>query len=167
MHTNYSRLGQVLTTVLLLVAAGAAWGQLPPGWTDADLGAPPLAGSSLWSNGTWTISASGADICGNDQLHFAWMPVIGDDVIAAKVTSIQTASGQAGLTFRNDTTTGSLEAAVLATASNGITFQWRSTPGQGCSYQIALGVASINLPVSLQLRRSGISFRAHWRYTYI
>ena len=162
MHTNYSRLGQVLTTVLLLVAAGAAWGQLPPGWTDADLGAPPLAGSSLWSNGTWTISASGADICGNDQLHFAWMPMIGDGVIAAKVTSIQTASGQAGLTFRNDTTTGSLEAAVLATASNGITFQWRSTPGQGCSYQIALGVASINLPVSLQLRRSGISFSAYW-----
>jgi hypothetical protein len=45
------------------------------------------------------------------------MPISDDGVISAKVTNIQTASGQAGIMFRNDTTFGSLEAAVLATAS--------------------------------------------------
>jgi hypothetical protein len=134
----------------------------PPGWTDADLGSPALAGSTLWSNGTWTISASGIDICNYDQLHFAWMPISGDSVISAKVTSIQTASGQAGIMFRNDTTFGSVEAAVLATTNNGITFQWRSTPGTGCSYQIALGVGANAVPVSLRLVRSGNSFSAFW-----
>jgi len=135
---------------------------LPPGWTDADIGSPALAGSTLWSNGTWTISASGTDICSYDQLHFAWMPIMGDGVISAKVTNIQTASGQAGIMFRNDTTTGSLEAAVLATTNNGITFQWRSTPGSGCSYQVLLGVGTIGVPVSLRLVRSGTSFSAFW-----
>ena len=134
----------------------------PPGWTDADIGLPALAGSTLWSNGTWTISASGTDICSYDQLHFAWMPISGDSVISAKVTSIQTAAGQAGIMFRNDTTFGSVEAAVLVTASNGITFQWRSNPGVGCSYQIALGVGTNDVPVSLRLVRSGNSFSAFW-----
>jgi len=133
-----------------------------PGWTDADLGAPALAGSTLWSNGTWTISASGIDICSYDQLHFAWMPIGGDRVISAKVTNIQTASGQAGIMFRNDSTFGSVEAAVLATASNGITFQWRSTAGTACSYQIALSAGTIGVPVSLRLVRSGANFSAYW-----
>jgi hypothetical protein len=83
-------------------------------------------------------------------------------VISAKVTNIQTGSGQAGIMFRNDTTFGSVEAAVLVTASNGITFQWRSATGVGCSYQIALGAGTIGVPVSLRLVRSGANFSAYW-----
>jgi len=135
---------------------------LPPNWVDADVGSPALAGSTLWSNGTWTISASGADICSYDQLHFAWMPIIGDGVISAKVNNIQTTSGQAGIMIRNDTTVGSMEAAVLATTNNGVTFQWRSTAGLGCSYQIVISAGTIGVPVSLRLVRVGSSFSAFW-----
>ncbi|MGO8929000.1 MAG: lamin tail domain-containing protein [Limisphaerales bacterium] len=146
----------------LWVAAQSYAAALPPGWSDADIGSPALAGSADSTNGAWTISASGTDICLSDQLHFAWKTIVGDGVISAKVTNTQTATGQAGVMFRSDTTTGAMEAAVLATASNGITFQWRSTPGAGCSYQIASGVGAISLPVSLRLVRSGTSYSAYW-----
>ena len=162
LSTRSPLLPALLAILVLWKSAPPCVAALPPGWTDADIGSPALAGSTFCSNGTWTISASGTDICSYDQLHFAWMPIIGDGVVSAKVTNIQTASGQAGIMFRNDTTTGSLEAAVLATTNNGITFQWRSTPGSGCSYQVALGVGTIGVPVSLRLVRSGTSFSAFW-----
>ena len=136
---------------------------LPPGWTDADIGSPALAGSTLESNGTWTISAGGTDICSSDQLHFAWRPASGDGRIVARVEGVSnTTSGQAGVMFRNDTATGSIEAAVLATANSGVTFQWRSTAGSGCSYQIAFGVPTPTAPVWVSLLRTGNSFSGFW-----
>lgn len=148
--------------LLLWQAVQPCAGALPPGWTDGDIGSPALAGWALWSSGPWTISASGTDICTYDQLHFAWTPTFGDGVITAEVTTIQTATGQAGIMFRNDLTTGALEAAVLATASNGITFQWRGVPGPGCYYQVATGAGAVSLPVFLRLVRAGTSFSAYW-----
>src|SRR5581483_1133040 len=53
---------------------------LAPGWLDADLGSPALAGSASYTNGIWSISAGGTDICSSDQLHFAWKPLSGDAV---------------------------------------------------------------------------------------
>ena len=105
----------------------------------------------------------GKDICSSDQLHFAWRPTSADGRIVARVESVSnTASGQAGVMFRNDTATGSIEAAVLATVNNGVTFQWRSTAGSGCSYQIALGVASPATPFWVSLVRAGNSFSGFW-----
>jgi len=163
MHAIYSRLGQLLTTLLLLLVADVTWGQLPAGWTDVDIGGPGQAGAADYTNGTWTISAGGKDICSTDQLHFAWRPTSADGRIVARVESVSnTASGQAGVMFRNDTATGSIEAAVLATVNNGVTFQWRSTAGSGCSYQVALGVPSPATPIWVSLVRAGNSFSGFW-----
>ena len=122
---------QIGAAVLALVSCalpesvGAA---LAPGWASADLGEPALAGSSYWTNGVWTVSGGGADVCNSDQLQFAWAPMNGDGTVQAQVLSVLgESSAQAGVMIRADTSLGGIEAAVLATASNGITFQWRST----------------------------------------
>ncbi|MGA2660658.1 MAG: hypothetical protein ABSH34_24480, partial [Verrucomicrobiota bacterium] len=120
-----------LTSTLTLRAA------LPPGWSDADLSSPALPGSASCTNGLWTLSGSGADTCTSDQLHFAFNSVTGDGTVVAQVESIQNVAGaQAGIVCRNGANSGAPEVAVLATAGGGISFQWRSTPASGCSYQV-------------------------------
>jgi hypothetical protein len=146
-----------LTSTHTLMAA------LAPGWSDADIGSPGLAGSASFSNGLWTLSGSGANICSSDQLHFAFNSVTGDGTVVAQVESVQNVPGaQAGIMYRNDTTAGALEVAVLATAGNGVTFQWRSTPGSACSYQVVLGIADLGAPVWVSLVRSGNNFSGYW-----
>jgi hypothetical protein len=151
--------------LLLLVASATprVHAALAPGWTERDIGAPALLGSADYSNGTWTVSGGGTDICAYDQLHFAWKPIGGDAVISAEVISVQNApSAQAGVMFRNDTTAGGIEAAVLATAASGVTFQWRASPASGCSYQIVIGVPGLGAPVWVRLARSGNNFSGYW-----
>ena len=38
--------------------AGTAWAALPPGWSDADIGSPGLAGSAGYTNGLWTVTVN-------------------------------------------------------------------------------------------------------------
>ena len=57
--------------------------------------------------------------------------------------------------FRNDSTAGSANVSIVATATNGVSFQWRSTAG-GSSYFTAVG--GIKPPVWLRLIRSNLNF---------
>jgi regulation of enolase protein 1 (concanavalin A-like superfamily) len=135
---------------------------VPSGWIEADIGSPGLAGSVNYSAGTWTINGGGADLCTSDQAHFAWKPLSGDAVLTAQVVNIANApSGQAGVTLRNDLTQGTPEVSVLATTNNGVTFQWRNAPGSGCSFQVAVGLQSLAVPVWVRLVRSGNSFSGY------
>jgi hypothetical protein len=146
-----------LTSTLSLRAA------LPPAWSDADISSPALAGSASFTNGLWTLSGSGADICSSDQFNFAFRPVTGDGTVVAQVQSVQNVPGaQAGVMYRNDTGSGGLEAAVLAIAGNGVSFQWRSTPASPCSYQQVLGITNLAPPLWVSLVRSGTNFSGYW-----
>ena len=61
---------------------------LPPGWNDADIGSPALAGSASFSSGT--VKGSGADVWGSaDQFHYAYQSLTGDVTITAHVASQQ------------------------------------------------------------------------------
>src|SRR5437868_189935 len=65
--TKRSRAGCWLLAlpVLFFAAAAAlqpAFGQIPPGWTDEDIGAPSFAGSASYSAGNWTVAGGGSDI---------------------------------------------------------------------------------------------------------
>ncbi len=63
---------------------------LPPGWTDADIGAPADAGSATYTNGGWIISGGGGDIWRtNDQFNFASRTCDCDGAVVALVTSVQ------------------------------------------------------------------------------
>src|SRR5437879_5311625 len=114
-----------------------AWAQLPAGWNDLDIGGPGQAGSASYANGTWTVSGGGSDIWnGTDQFHFAYTNGSDNSVIIARVTSIQNTDpwAKAGVMFRDYTFEGSMFADVVATPGNGVSFQWRDTPGGNCGY---------------------------------
>jgi regulation of enolase protein 1 (concanavalin A-like superfamily) len=64
--------------------------------------------------------------------------------------------------WRADTSTGSIDAAVVATTNNGITFQWRATAGGSCSFQIAVGGQNLGVPVWLKLTRAANSFSGYY-----
>ena len=155
--------GAGLLFLWLCLAGLSLRGALPFGWADGDIGSPAAPGSATYSNGLWTVSGGGTDICRFDQLHLAWMPVTGDGQVVGRVESVQgPASAQAGLMLRNGVEAGGLEAAVLTTASRAILFQWRGTPGGACSYQLAVERPSAGAPVWLKLVRFGNRFSAAW-----
>ncbi len=154
---------RLLCLSLSLTSTHTLRAALPPGWSDADLNSPALPGSAAFTNGLWTLSGSGTDICSSDQCHFAFSLVTGDCTLVARVETVQNVPGaQAGIMYRNDTSSKALEVDVLVTAGSGITFQWRSTPASACSYQVALGVSNLGAPVWLSLVRSGTSFSGFW-----
>src|ERR1017187_170311 len=84
-------LTKLFCLIPILVAINKlAWANLPPGWSDADIGSPGLAGSAAYNNGLWTITGGGADIWGtSDQFNYAYTTVNGDGSIIAQVTSLQ------------------------------------------------------------------------------
>src|SRR5439155_21744421 len=69
--------------------SGGGGGSLPAPWADGDIGGVGVTGSAQYSNGTFTINASGADIWGTaDAFHFVSQPLSGDASIVAHVASL-------------------------------------------------------------------------------
>ena len=145
--------------------AKPAFAALPPGWSDADIGAPGLAGSAGYTNGNWTVTGGGSDIWNTaDQFNFASTSFTGDGTITAQVTSLQnsdpgTGWSKAGVMFRNDSTAGSVNVTIVATAGQGVSFQWRSTAGGNCGNT---AVGGITTPVWVRLVRAGQSFTGYY-----
>ena len=150
---------------LLLPMAGTAWAALPPGWSDADIGSPGLAGSAGYTNGLWTVTGGGADIWNTaDQFNFASTNYTGDGTMIVLVTSLQNSDpgsgwSKAGLMFRNDSTAGSANVSIVATATQGVSFQWRSTAGGSSSFSQHSGITA---PVWLKLVRSSGNFTGYY-----
>ena len=68
--------------------------RLPPTWTDADVGAVGIAGSSTINGGTITVRGAGADIAGTaDAFHFLYQTMTGNGSITARITSITGGDG--------------------------------------------------------------------------
>jgi len=146
----------------LLTSLTTALADLPAGWLDGDIGAPGQAGSAGYTNGTWSVSGSGADIWGtSDHFNFASEGFGGDGAIIALVASESSTDpwAKAGIMFRDDLTPSAMHAAVVATSGNGVSFQWRSATGGQCTYTAASGVVP---PVWVRLTRSANVFSAYY-----
>ena len=52
----------LLGLLFYLGCLSPAMANLPPGWSDTDIGAPAVAGSASDTNGGWTVSGGGVDI---------------------------------------------------------------------------------------------------------
>ena len=81
-----------------------------------------------------------------------------------QVTSLQNSDpssgwSKAGLMFRNDSTAGSANVSIVATAGQGVSFQWRSTAGGSSSFTVDGGITA---PVWLKLVRSGANFTGYY-----
>src|SRR5581483_3076921 len=75
----------------------------PSTWLDQDIGAVSIPGYLGYTNGTFTVNASGSDIWGNaDEFHFVYQPLNGDGAIVAHVLNVQVTDGwaKAGVMIR-------------------------------------------------------------------
>src|SRR5439155_17295247 len=109
-------------------SGSSSGGQLPVPWLDRDIGSVGVAGSAQFSNGTFTVRASGADIWGAaDAFHCAYQPWSGDGSIVARVADVANTSAwaKAGVMFRASLDAGSAHALMLLSAPNGVSSQRR------------------------------------------
>ncbi len=138
-------------------------GICPPGWSCADIGSPPIAGSQTISADVWAVMGSGADIAGaSDQFHFVWQPLAGNGSVSARVTG-QTGTGtfaKAGVMIRADTTAGApfYDAVVEPRGGTNLQVQYRPTAG---ATVVAVTDVAGPLPAYVRVTRVGDTFTAY------
>ncbi|HVD91528.1 MAG TPA: hypothetical protein VNC21_04580, partial [Vicinamibacterales bacterium] len=109
-------------------------------WSNQDIGAVGLAGSTSITSGVFTLTGAGADIWGvADAFHFTYRRLIGDGEIVARVATVSATHAwhKVGVMIRNDLTPGSAHGLMLVSSGKGLAFQRRvaangvstSTPG--------------------------------------
>ncbi|BCU78418.1 DUF1349 domain-containing protein [Luteolibacter sp. LG18] len=109
----------------------------PPPWTSADVGSVGVAGSSAWSDNTFSITGSGADIWGTaDAFRYVYQPLSGDGEVISQVDDIADTNGwaKAGVMIRESLAPGSKHAMMIMSSGSGAAFQYRgSTNGTSSS----------------------------------
>ncbi|HUC77557.1 MAG TPA: hypothetical protein VMS04_19810, partial [Vicinamibacterales bacterium] len=98
----------------------------------SDIGGPSPTGSASFGNGSFTLSAAGADIGDvSDQFHFVYQQVSGDVDIQASVDSLSPADpwSKIGVMIRSDMTHDAANAFATVTGAMGLAFQSRPVPG--------------------------------------
>jgi len=114
-----------------------------------------IAGGSTVTNGTFSVTGSGADIWGTaDAFHFVYRPLSGDGQITARVTGVPTTDqwAKAGVMIRETLAPGSVHGMMIVSRSNGTAFQWRPSTGSSTTNLTGPAVAA---PYWVRLVRSG------------
>ena len=125
----YRKFFLLTSFVVLLGLVGSASAAVPAPWQNQDI--DTTDGSADESDGTWTISAGGADIWGNsDQFHYVYQEMTGNAMMVARVTDIGTGSNgwaKGGVMIRQSIAGGSTHAYMPITGGegNGYSFQRR------------------------------------------
>src|SRR5688500_17898917 len=120
-----------------------------------DLGLPAQPGSTSYDNGTYTITAGGADIGGAaDQFHFAYNHWDADGSIVARVASLANtnAAAKAGVMFRAGPGADAAFVGVFVTPGAGLTLLTRPTDGAAAGQTTLFGFPA---PRFLRLTRAG------------
>lgn len=128
---------------------------LPPPWRNQDVGAVGVAGSAAYSQGTFTVKGSGADIWGSaDAFHFVYVTVSGPGELIARVTGLQNTHpwAKAGIMVRRSQLPDSANLMVMATPTQGTGLQSRAANGSSSSY---VPGPYWTPPLWLRIRRSG------------
>ena len=153
--------GGATTTSTAVSVTVSASSTLPSGWSQADIGAVPFAGSGSYGGGTFTITGSGADIWGTaDAFHYVYTPLNGDGTIIARVASVQDVASwvKAGVMIRETLTPGSAHAFMLVSAAKGVAFQRRDATN---NISVNTAGSMSTAPHWVELTRSGNTFSAY------
>ncbi len=144
------------------LSAAAAPTPLPTGWSNVDIGAPTLAGSTIYSNGVFTVTGSGSDIFNqSDQFQFASIGTSGNSTIIAQVTG-QTYNNpwaKAGVMFRATDDADSAFVDLVITPGEGISFQSRDVAGDWAAHTTNTPFTG---PVWLKIVRVGNVFTGYY-----
>jgi len=95
--------------------------------------------------GTYTMTASGADIGGTaDEFHFAYKQLSGPGSIIAKVENVQNTNAwaKAGVMIRDTLEADSTHAMVVVTPAQGVAFERRWATGESTSTTTQTGITS-------------------------
>ena len=139
---------------------GSNCGLLPSRWSSQDIGATAIAGSACYSNGTYTLKASGNDIWDvADQFHFAYNVLTGDGNLVARVNTMDNSNpwNKCGIIFRESLDAGSRHAFMALTSGNGVAFQNRPVT-DGSSNNTNTG--TMTAPYWVKLTKSGSVYSA-------
>jgi hypothetical protein len=131
----------------------------PDPWTRQDIGAVAISGTATWTNGTFTVQGSGADIWGTaDAFEFVSQPLTGDGAILARVAAVQNLNSwvKTGVMLRASAEPGAAHVAVYVTPGKGIALQWRASAGAVSQNQQVAGAA----PQFVRLVRLGTTVTA-------
>lgn len=143
------------------VAASAG---LPDPWLNTDIGSVGTAGGASFQTGELTVRGAGSDIgSASDQLHFTYVPLVGNGTITAQLSAEQFASGsdKVGVMFRESTNANArIAAALLDSGPDNPRFPTRSSPGGNMSWQQTADL--VNAPLWLRVTRSGNSFSGYF-----
>ncbi len=118
---------------------------LPSPWVTADIGAVGVAGGASISSGTFTLNGSGADIEGvADAFRYVYQSSSGEGELRARVLSVQNTDpwAKAGVMIRESAATNAMNAAVVVTPSNGVSFQRRASVGGGTTSTVIAGATT-------------------------
>ncbi len=181
-HNAVGCVAPLVAAAVFLAFAAPAEGQIPP-YVDThvnDNGTGNTGSGSSYSNGTYTVNGSGADIwtiddgAGNplpqDEFQFVHQQTSGDFQLVARVVSLSGSTNpwaKAGVMVRQNAITnpvdnnerGAVYAYVCVTPSNGLNLQWRQTAGGWCGN--TQGVVT-TAPVWVKLIRRGNTFFGYY-----
>ncbi len=147
------------TVGLNLAASGQeVLGPPPPPWAHEDIG--PVLGApgdaQEEASGVCAVSSAGKDIWhAQDAFHFMYQPLNGNGQIVARVLGVAATNGWAktGVMIREALDEDAKNAMMVLTASNGLTFQWRSATGLESEQR--LGSNSVAAPYWVKVVRWG------------
>jgi hypothetical protein len=133
--------------------------------TNQDIGNVAAAGSASEDSGTFTVTASGADIwLTSDEFHYVYQSLSGDGEIIARVASVSSAHdwSKGGLMIRETLDADSKHAMIIQRPDNQISAQQRTTTGGSSTSGGLTGGSSVNY---LRLVRSGNDFTSYFSTT--
>jgi hypothetical protein len=108
------------------VSLSPAGPDLPPGWSQADIGGPTLVGSGSVAGNTWTVAGGGHDIWNDtDQFHYVYRDLPGDGTIVARVLSQGNTSdwAKSGIMIKQAPQAMSPYVALFLSPANGVHVQ--------------------------------------------
>jgi hypothetical protein len=136
----------------------------PSPWVTTDVGTVAAAGSTLYTNGVFTQTCSGADIWGTaDACQFCYQPSSGDCSISALVAPMgqNYSTSKIGVMIRETLAAGAAEMATVARPNNGTSsmeYNYRSSTG---AYSNSQNPGSFSGPFWVRLNRVGNVFTSY------
>lgn len=139
-------------------ADGGSSNTLPVPWQSQDVGVVGVTGSAGFTNGTFTINGSGADIWGTaDGFNYLFQSASGDCDIRTRVVNVaDTSSGaKAGVMIRESLSENAAHASTVITPGKGAWFERRAGTGATTS---RTSLPTIKAPYWVRVQRSGDNF---------
>ena len=144
---------------------------VPPPWVAQDQGIVGVNGSESYSNGVFTVTASGSDydasytytVNTSDDFRFVYEATnSGNCTLFARVASLQGGNGwsKAGVTIRDSLNADAANVFIGMTPSNGVVFEHRSSDGAAGSWDV--NVTNPVVPCWVKLAQSGSTFIGYY-----